>query len=187
MSGAVVWTRHCPPSWPVWARNWASTQGSLTRRLVRLNQGFKVEPVVQGRVLVKHGPGFRPHGLRGQMMRQRLVRLHVGNAPVVLAQTLVKMDGPVNDWRFWRGLGTRSLGSVLFSDPQVKRGELHFARLPLGQAWVWQLLDPRLRIEMNKIGQGRVWYARCARFSRKPERTPLWVMEVFLPQLQNYL
>lgn len=182
MSGPVVWTRHCPPSWPAWARNWAGTQGSLTRRLVGLNKGFKVEPVVQGRVLVKHR-----QSLKGQMMRQRLVRLHVDNVPVVLAQTLVEMDGPVNDWRFWRGLGTRSLGSVLFSDPQVKRGELYFARLPLQQAWVWQLLDPRLRIEMNKIGQGRVWYARCARFSRRPERTPLWVMEVFLPQLQNYV
>ena len=194
MSGSVVWTRHCPPSWPVWVRNWVGTHGSLTRRLVGLNKGFRVEPVVQGRVLVKHVPCVRDGGgqggqglARGQMMRQRLVRLHVGNAPVVLAQTLVKMDGPVNDWHFWRGLGTRSLGSVLFSDPQVKRGELYFARLPFRQPWVQQLLSPALLADMKQKGQGRFWYARCAQFSRKPDRTPLWVMEVFLPQLQNHL
>lgn len=191
MGGAVVWSRRCPPAWPAWARNWASTKGSLTQRLVGLNEGFKVEPVLQAKAHVKRGPASPPrchvNGSGGQLMRQRLVRLHVNNSPVVLAQTLVKVDGPVNDWHFWRGLGTRSLGSVLFSDPEVKRGQLFFARLPFGHPWVQQLLSPALLTEINKSGQGRAWYARCARFSRKPNRTPLWVMEVFLPQLENYI
>lgn len=181
MSSAVKWTRHCPPSWPVWARNWAGTPGSLTQRLVRLDKGFKVEPVVQGKVLVEHARGRRV------LMRQRLVRLHVGNSPVVVAQTLVEMDGLVNDWHFWRGLGSRSLGTVLFSDPQVKRGKPCFARLPLRQSWVQALLPPALKAQMSGLGTDRVWYARCTRFSRKPNRTPLWVMEVFLPQLEHYL
>ena len=187
MSVGVVWSGHCPPSWPVWARNWVSTPGSLTQRLVRLDKGFKVEPVAQGNVLIKHAPSVRGLGMSGQMMRQRLVRLHVNNVPVVLAQTLVEMDGPVNDWHFWRGLGTRSLGTVLFSDPQVKRGKLYFARLPLQQPWVQRLLPLEMKADMNRLGSGRVWYARCARFTRKPNRTPLWVMEVFLPQLEYYL
>lgn len=191
MGGAVVWTRHCPPAWPLWARNWACTKGSLTQRLVGLNKGFRVEPVLQGMAHIKQGPALPPQcnekGWAGQLMRQRLVRLHVGNSPVVLAQTLVKVDGPVNDWHFWRGLGNRSLGSVLFSDPEVKRGSLFFARLPFEQPWVQQLLSPALLAEMRKTGQGRDWYARCAKFSRKPNRTPLWVMEVFLPQLENYI
>lgn len=187
MTGRVVWTPHCPPTWPAWARDWATTKGSLTLRLSGLNRGFRVEPVVQGQVLNPRGP-FLPAGIDvGGLMRQRLVRLHVNNEPVVLAQTLVKMDGAVSDWHFWRGLGSRSLGSVLFSDPRVTRGNLYFARLPLGQTWVQQLLSPQLRAEMNTLGSGRVWYARCARFSRQPDRTPLWVMEVFLPQLEFYL
>lgn len=187
MSGVVAWTRRCPSSWPVWARSWACTPGSLTLRLVRLNKGFKVEPVLQGKVLIKHRPGSgRRHAAR-QMMRQRLVRLHVNHAPVVLAQTLAEIDGLANDWHFWRGLGSRSLGTVLFSDPLVKRGAPCFARLPLNEAWVQRLLPPALKAEMNRLGTSRVWYARCARFSRKPDRTPLWVMEVFLPQLEQYL
>jgi chorismate--pyruvate lyase len=187
MTTPVVWTRNCPPTWPAWARNWAKTKGSLTLRLSGLKRGFQVEPVVQGTVLKSPGKPLPDDLATGGLMRQRLVRLHVNNAPVVLAQTLVKMDGAVNDWHFWRGLGSRSLGSVLFSDPRVKRGDLYFARLPLGQAWVQQLLSPQLRAEMNTLGSGRVWYARCARFSRQPDRTPLWVMEVFLPQLESYL
>jgi chorismate lyase len=188
MSDVAGWTRHCPPSWPVWARSWAKTSGSLTQRLVGLSKGFKVEPVAQGKVLVKHRPGLKRRSATGQVMRQRLVRLHVNNMPVVLAQTLVEIDGPINDWHFWRGLGSRSLGTVLFSDPQVKRGDLYFARLPYHQPWVQRLLSSAMKNEMNRQGRpGRVWYARCARFSRKSNRTPLWVMEVFLPQLEFYL
>lgn len=187
MSGSVVWTRHCPPCWPLWAQNWATTKGSLTKRLVGLNQGFAVEPVVQGKVFVRRGPAMPADCDDAGLMRQRLVRLYVNKAPVVLAQTLVRIDGNVNDWRFWRGLGNRSLGSVLFSDPEVKRGSLYFARLPFEQAWVQQLLGHEALARMNELGPGKIWYARCARFTRKPERTPLWVMEVFLPQLENYI
>lgn len=191
MKGTLLWTPHCPATWPEWARNWASTRGSLSRRLAGLKQGFEVCPVVQGKVLTRSGSSCPPQcvkaGLTNHFVRQRLVRLQVNNMPVVLAQTLMKIDGPVIDWHFWRGLGTRSLGSVLFSDPQVKRGELYFARLPMWQPWVQRLLSPQLRSQMNKVGKGRVWYARCAQFSRKPNRTPLWVMEVFLPQLEHYL
>ncbi|HEX4856535.1 MAG TPA: chorismate lyase [Limnobacter sp.] len=187
MTSNRLWTRHCPASWPLWAKEWARTQGSLTRRLVGLGAGFQVEPVLQSSTRTGLGPGLPPELTGGGMMRQRLVRLKVGGQAVVLAQTLIRMDGPVNDWRFWRGLGNRSLGSVLFSDPQVQRGALYFARLPANQAWVVKLLPPELRQPALRAGPAPLWFARCARFSRKPHRTPLWVMEVFLPQLETYL
>lgn len=122
------------------------------------------------------------------MMRQRLVRLHVGGNTVVLAQTLLAMDGAINDWRFWNGLGKRSLGSMLFNDPRVKRGTLYFARLPARHPWVMALqtgeYKTRLRADRNNP---RVWYARCAKFEHAHGRTPLWVMEVFLPTLKNFV
>jgi chorismate lyase len=179
--------RQCPASWPAWARNWAGTRGSLTRRLLTLNAGFEVEPCLQTLAHVGLLTGLPPGHRQAGMMRQRLVRLHVNNQPVILAQTLIKTDGAVNDWHFWHGLGKRSLGSVLFADPRVQRSSLYFARLPANQAWVLSLLPPRLRKEAIKAGRTPAWYARCARFSRQPHRTPLWVMEVFLPQLENFL
>lgn len=119
-------------------------------------------------------------------MRQRLVRLLVGGQAVVLAQTLVQLDGPRNDWRFWRGLGARSLGSVLFANPRVERGDLYFARLPARHPWVLTLLDEYDQREVFKQRAGKHWYARCARFDMRAGHTPLWVMEVFLPQLQHH-
>lgn len=191
MSMPVRWARQCPPTWPSWARHWAQTPGSLTRRLVGLGLGFGVEPVVQGLVRLNAAQVRSLPGCASQysatVMRQRLVRLRVDGQVVVLAQTLLGLRGPVSDWPFLRGLGNRSLGSVLFSDPSVLRGPLYFAKLPVRQAWVQRVLPPELLAEMNRLGPRRVWFARCTRFSRQPDRTPLWVMEVFLPRLEHYL
>ncbi|HEX4879474.1 MAG TPA: chorismate lyase [Limnobacter sp.] len=180
------WQPVCPPGWPAWAKHWASTKGSLTLRLQALHAGFTVQPVRQVLVGVSHAPHQPALCTRRGVMRQRLVRLVVGGHAVVLAQTLVQADGPRNDWRFWRGLGARSLGSVLFADPRVKRGRLYFARLPARHPWVLRLLDEDGRREVLRRHAGKYWYARCARFEMRAGHTPLWVMEVFLPQLQNH-
>lgn len=119
-------------------------------------------------------------------MKQRLVRLSVGGQTVVLAQTLMSMHGPATDWPFWKGLGRRSLGSRLFTDPLVQRGDLFFARLPARHPWVMQLLEGRPDVG-GECSSTRIWYARCARFDRKPGRTPLWVMEVFFPSLKHFV
>ena len=182
----VLWRKQCPPTWPKWARNWATTRGSLTRRLSGLGQGFEVQAVYQGAGPVAY-TAAPPECTQPGWMRQRLVRLHVGGQVVVLAQTLLKTDGPVNDWHFWRGLGNRSLGSVLFSDPTVQRGCLYFARLPAHEPWVKALVGEQFAGQPSAVGTQRIWYARCSRFTRGRGRTPLWVMEVFLPQLGNHL
>lgn len=183
-----MWHSQCPASWPVWARHWASSKGSLTKKLVALNQGFEVQPVVQSTTCIQNGPNLPPQCAKAGMMRQRLVRLHVGGQAVVFAQTLLTMDGPVNDWRFWNGLGKRSLGSMLFRDPRVKRGPLFFAKLPAWQPWVMALIGEGVDgMATTPHRNARVWYARCARFEHAKGQTPLWVMEVFLPTLKNFV
>ncbi len=146
-----------------------------------LQQGFDVERVFQGAGRVT-GLDADMLGLPvGRKVKARRVRLQVGtNASkraVVLAQTLMAVNGPVCDWPFWRGLGSRSLGSVLFSDPGVERGPLYFAKLPASTPWVRGLL---------KSGTpAPEFYARCAQYRRGQGTTPLWVFEVFLPALQD--
>lgn len=172
------WRNVCSPAWPDWARQWARTKGSLTKRLVHLGQGFEVEPLVRVTRRVdgktSHALGMTPR-LR---MHERRVRLRVGGQPVVVARTLVRIKGTTMDWPFWRGLGKRSLGSVLFSDRRVARGSLSFARLPAKTPWVLDLLE-------NPQSLPVCWYVRCARFSARTGSTPLWVFEVFLPVLKN--
>lgn len=171
-----------------------------------LNQGFGVEPVYQGlgRVTgVETDLLGLPVGLR---VKARQVRLHVGlvgqsKQAVVLAQTLMAVNGPVCDWPFWRGLGSRSLGSALFSDPSVERGPLYFAKLPNHTPWVRKLLEESVACQANgneptdgcrfKFSIERhldlpEFYARCAQYKRGQGTTPLWVFEVFLPALQEF-
>lgn len=165
-----------------------------------LNQGFSVEPVFQGLGRVT---GLETDLLGipvGQRVKARQVRLHLGTTEqpkldVVLAQTLMAVDGPVCDWPFWRGLGSRSLGSVLFSDPSVERGPLYFAKLPKHTPWVRGLLDgcvpcPAGPEALHQLIEKQLtlpeFYARCAQYKRGQGTTPLWVFEVFLPALQDF-
>ena len=184
-----MWHSHCPRVWPVWAQRWATTKGSLTKRLVGLGRGFEVQVLGQGAVCVRNGPSLPPSSKGGGVMRQRLVRLMVEGQAVVFAQTLLGGNGLVNDWHFWNGLGQQSLGSKLFTDPLVRRGPLFFARLPAKHPWVVQVLRGAQldALWLNQRQHARIWYARCARFERKPCQTPLWVMEVFLPALERFV
>jgi chorismate lyase len=177
-----------------------------------LQQGFNVERVFQGTGYVT-GLDADMLGLPvGRKVKARRVRLHIGrnesqsseNQVVVLAQTLMAVNGPVCDWPFWRGLGSRSLGSVLFSDPGVERGTLYFAKLPASTPWVRGLLenlrhdrnksDPKAFVDNAQDGYAMdslhttqpEFYARCAQYRRGQGTTPLWVFEVFLPALQDF-
>lgn len=177
----VVWHDTCPATWPQWAREWACSRGSLTRRLVALGGGFAVQPWQQGVARVR--VGSRPVGAgHERVMRRRLVTLKVQGQAVVLAQTLMAVRGARSDWPFWNGLGNRSLGSMLFTNPAVRRGPLMFASLPASTPWVLGLCKVQ---GLTTQGHER-WYARCARFELGRGVTPLWVMEVFLPRLGQF-
>jgi chorismate--pyruvate lyase len=127
--------------------------------------------------------GLAPQA-HGRTMHQRVVRLVVGGQVVVLAQSLVPWQGPRQAWPFWRGLGTRSLGSVLFGQPDVQRGVVYYARWSRTPHWLAQALPKPV-----PNGWGPPWYVRCAPFYRRtggrPNGQPLWVLEVFLPTLRT--
>ncbi len=157
--------------WPGWVKDWLTTPGSLTVRLQQ-RAAFKVEPVVQ-HVQSVLADEARYLGLqRRQHVRTRNVRLWNGGQVVVVAHTVVKVAGARCDWPFWKNLGQRSLGTVLFRDKTVRRLPLEFARIQTGPP-----LHP-----------GQPWpalYARRTRYDRRCGATPLIVTEVFLPVLQD--
>lgn len=188
MSALVQWRGfrgQCPPHWPVWVKHWAASKGSLTSRLKTLSGDFVVTPIAQShaRLSAKEASWL---GLRvANKTRYRCVLLQVGGLPVVAAKTWMAHNGPRCDWRFWSGLGARSLGSQLFSDPMIKRGRVHFRKLPLASKWVRHLLGDALYSNLIKRYKMDGWYVRGARFDRHPNHTPLWVFEVFLPTLKS--
>ena len=104
---------------------------------------------------------------------EREVLLRCDGAPVVFAHTVMPISATCADWPRFFGLGERSLGSTLFYDPRVERGELEFARIRAGHP-----LMQRARAALGGDEQ-TVLYARRCLYRR--HRGTLLVTEVFLP------
>ncbi|WP_286240592.1 chorismate--pyruvate lyase family protein [Neptuniibacter halophilus] len=143
-------------------RTWLTDSGSLTQRLVNLSNGeFRVEVVSQGSALPTRSEA-RLLGLKPR--RKALVReVHlIGCDQIwVFARTVVPFSSLRGTQRRLRLLGNRSLGSLLFSTPGMRRGPLQISRL--------QLADRR-----------QVWARRSVFYLAGQ---PLLVSEVFLPEL----
>ena len=66
---------------------------------------------------------------RRSHVQEREVLLQCDGRPVVFAHTIVPLSATTSDWPFFGTLGERSLGTTLFGDPRVVRGQLQYARL----------------------------------------------------------
>jgi chorismate--pyruvate lyase len=104
---------------------------------------------------------------------EREVLLRCDDVPVVFAHTVVPMSASAADWPLFNALGERSLGSTLFYDPRVTRGELEFARIRAGHP-----LMQRARAALGG-SDATIYYARRCLYRRR--QGTLLVTEVFLP------
>lgn len=109
--------------------------------------------------------------------RCRDVALVAGGQVQVVAHSLVRMCGARLDWPFWNRLGTRSLGSALFSSCKVRLTGRQFACLPM-----YHPLTRQARKFLLVRGQifSTPFYARRAVYERVGGSTPLMVTEVFV-------
>jgi chorismate--pyruvate lyase len=165
------WRSHCSPAWPLSARDWLRTEGSLTVRLQRGLGQFKVAVDYQGLADALVDEHRVLHLAQARHVRTRNVVLWAGGSPQVVAHSVVRWLGAQSDWPFWRQLGTRSLGTVLFRDHRVRRLFMQYARLPAQHP---------LTQAANAGRSPRPLYARRAVYVRGQSRTPLLVTEVFL-------
>ncbi|WP_416885927.1 chorismate--pyruvate lyase family protein [Marinospirillum sp.] len=119
-------------------RSWLQESGSLTRRLQGQAQvSFQVEVLDQG---------VRPiHQVERQWLQVthnhiwvRQVLLKVDDQPWVFARSLLPLDTRGNLLRRLTGVGQQALGQLLFSQPDIQRGELRFCapdQLPFSSLW----------------------------------------------------
>jgi chorismate--pyruvate lyase len=159
-------------------RDWLTTPGSLTARLVAHSRQFRVQKLRQESNLCLADEA-RAIGLaRPQRVWEREVLLRCDGKPVVYGHTVVPMSATASDWPLFSALGERSLGSTLFYDPLVQRGQLEFARLRPGHPLL-------ARVHAATKGERRdgrpetVYYARRCVYRRR--QGLLMVTEVFLP------
>lgn len=154
--------------------DWLVTPGSLTARLVANSEQFRVRRLHQYRApcLVDEAGAI---GLaRVQRVWEREVLLECDGKPVVFAHTVVPASANASDWPLFSALGERSLGTTLFYDPLVRRGQLAFARLDAGHPLV-----RRAHAALGMQDDKTIYYARRCVYRRR--QGLLLVTEVFLP------
>jgi chorismate--pyruvate lyase len=174
------WHRHVNAVAPTDAmRAWLTAGGSLTARLVEHSAAFRVQKLHQRSALCLSDEAHEIGMARPGRVWEREVLLRCDGAPVVFAHTVVPLTDSNSDWPLFGGLGERSLGSTLFYDPLVRRGELEFARLRAGH--------PLVRRAHAALGgaDDTIYYARRCLYRR--HQGTLLVTEVFLPSVINLI
>lgn len=156
-------------------RDWLTTQGSLTARLVAASSRFRVRRLHQqaatcladeARAIGLHRPG---------RVWEREVLLECDGVPRVFGHTVVPTGCTAADWPLFSALGERSLGTTLFHDPLVRRGQLEYARIRAGHP-----LLQRVRAAVGGL-EDDIYFARRCVYRRR--QGLLLVTEVFLPSV----
>jgi chorismate lyase len=157
-------------------RHWLTDPASLTAKLVARCNTFSVHLLHQ-RQRPCLADEFQAIGLaRPVRVWEREVLLQCDGQAVVFAHTVVPCSNSAADWPLFSALGNRSLGSTLFSDPQVLRGPFQYARL--------QALHPlmlRARAATGGDCFGQALYVRRSLFRR--HAGVMLVTEIFLPPI----
>ena len=111
---------------------------------------------------------------RNELALVREVYLYCGNTPVVFAHSVVARKDLRGAWRSLSGLGNRSLGTVLFTNPVIRRTPLRFKKLTPAHP-----LFRRACLKL-KVRPSGLW-ARRSLFSLRDQS--ILVTEVFLPSI----
>ncbi len=155
-------------------RNWLQDRGSLTRRIQDRCARFCVKPVFQSLSRV-YGDELDVMGLRhSELAMVREVYLYCGDTPVVFAHSVVAHKNLRGAWRGLSGLGNKSLGTVLFTNPKIKRTTLEFKKVSSGH-FLYNRACARLQTRPSNL------WARRSLFALHGQS--ILVTEVFLPSI----
>jgi chorismate--pyruvate lyase len=153
---------------------WLRDHGSLTARIGQRCAKFSVQPVRSGYARIAFDESSVLNIPARQLAYSREVFLLADEQPVVFAHSACATKDLRGAWQAMRGLGNRSLGSLLFTHPLVARQPLHYQALrdthPLYRRASRTLKNPPA-----------VLYARRSLFTLY--HAPLLVTEVFLPKI----
>jgi len=159
--------------------SWLTEPGSLTTRCGRNCQVFRVRLLAQGsgRLAADEAAFFALRS--GLKAWRREVVLECDGVPVIYARTVLPHQprGRLGCWL--AGLGSRSLGSLLFIHPGFERASLHFLRLGPGHALFRRAAG---FVPGEGCSPTTLWSRRCGhRFGGQT----LLVTEVFLPAIRD--
>ena len=155
-------------------RGWLQNSGSLTRQIQQRCKNFRVEPVFQSLATACDDEltilKLRP----GELAYVREVFLYCGKMPVVFAHSVVARKNLRGAWYGMNKLGNKSLGTVLFTNPVIKRTPLRFRKLNLTHP-LFHRACKNIQVAPDKL------WARRSLFTLHGQ--PILVTEVFLPSI----
>jgi chorismate--pyruvate lyase len=156
--------------------HWLTDRMSLTKKLIAHSGSFRVQRLAQQPARCLHDEIEMIALPRRVCVQERDVLLRCDGEAVVYGHTVVPLSATATDWPFFGSLGERSLGTTLFGDPLVWRGDLQYARLSHSHP----LLARARSVLGEKAGRGSLFARRCL-YQRR--NGLLLVTEVFLPAI----
>ena len=148
--------------------DWLFDEGSLTRRLTHLSDGhFSVAPLFEGWQPLRDDECAALDLAAGSEGWVREVYLHGHGEPWVFARSVAARSALPGAGLQMDGLGSRSLGELLFCDQAFQRGPIEVCHYP--EPWL-----PR------EARAAELW-GRRSRFDRGA--LSVLVAEIFLPRL----
>ena len=157
------------------ARAWLQNRGSLTRLIQEhCHSEFSVKPVFQSLATACGDELAVMHLRRNELALVREVYLYCGETPVVFAHSVLARKDLRGAWRSLIGLGNKSLGTVLFTNPIVRRTPLSFKKLTSAHP-LFTRACRKLQVQPASL------WARRSLFTLHGQS--ILVTEVFLPSI----
>lgn len=155
--------------------SWLCEPGSLTARCLAASRCFRVRLLHYGvrTPLPDEAAFFRLRS--GQPAWGREVLLECDGVPVIFAHTVLPLRPAGRLTRWLAGLGSRSLGSLLFAYPGFSRGDIEFLRL--------DRRHPLFRRALAATGLSGVRELWARRSAHSLAGQQVLVTEVFLPAI----
>lgn len=149
-------------------RDWLTEPDSLTARCQRHCRDFRVRVLRQGRLLSLADEGGRRRPVREVM-------LECDGVPVIFAHSVLSTARSGRLGRWFDRLGSRSLGSLLFTHPGFRREAIEYLYL--------DRRHPLYRRVVALAGEAPGFWARRSRHHLG--RASVLVTEVFLPAIER--
>ena len=151
-------------------------RGSLTRRLVALSTaGFHVRVDSMRWTMPRIAEALATCESWRRLALVREVTLMDGDRPMVYARSIIPRAVLVGSYRRLAHLGQRPLGELLFSDPDVRRGNTRLLRLSRN-APLFAAAEARAAARLPEF------WGRCTLFYI--HKRPLLVTEIFLDKFE---
>jgi len=158
-------------------KSWIVERGSLTQRLLKSCDDFRVEVFDEFWGKPDLSEQIQLQQSNNKLCFIREVHLFCGDEPAVFARTVIPQNTLKGELQKLTKLGTQSLGSVLFDNNHIQRGEIQSCRVNKSHHIYHQALC------YSHFFDRQVWGRRSPFYLKNK---PLLVSEYFLPVIEKY-